>query len=63
MGAVDSIRGTWVTVCPPEKSSVWARSAADRPLAWPVDGHTVPLPPMPRPTAELTGTFVTGGPQ
>ena len=42
IGAVDSISGTWVTVCPPEKSSVWAMSAADSPLAWPLSGTDGP---------------------
>ncbi len=35
IGAVDSICGTWVTVWPPDKSSVCAMSAVDRPLALP----------------------------
>ena len=63
MGAVDSICGTWVTVWPPEKSSVWAMSAAERPLAWPLGGQMVPVPAMPEPTAALTGGLLTGGPQ
>jgi len=56
IGAVDSIIGTRATVWPPLKSSVWAMSVAERPLALPLTPQIVPRPPAPgRPTAALSG--------